>query len=114
MSRMTSCRSNCQRPVDPRGLAVLLTRVSSDGIRRQSMTARIADLSLMQQYINPNNGPVSLAMQLLNCKLTAPRSKHRRHDARASFYFLGMFHSFAVSIRNTGECDLKPTGHNPA
>lgn len=30
-----------------------LTRVSSDGIRRQSMTARMAIMSLMQQYIRP-------------------------------------------------------------
>ena len=85
-----------------------LTRVSKEGIRKQSTTVLIAILSLIQQYINPvRQSDVDALDGRLNTNVhTAPCSEHRGRYACTSLDTLGVLYPFAVRIRDTRKSDL--------
>ena len=85
-----------------------LTRVSKEGIRKQSTTVLIAILSLIQQYINPaRQSDVDALDGHPNTNVhTAPCSEHRRRYACTALDTLSVLNAFAVRIRDTGKCDL--------
>lgn len=83
------------------------TRVSTEGIRRVSITDRSARMSCIQKYMRPDMACQHRKNQSLKRIFTTPGSKHALYNLGATFHPLGMIGAFAIGIGDGRQCSLR-------